>query len=213
MAVDYEGNADLKRQITDDIYEYNKGILAKRKEAEEKLFNLLADNREKDLAAEKERFKEIAKEYEKGTEEYEAAVIKHEENILKIKTDYAGKEAEARLILFKAGWEKQIGEEVEAYAKRLEAKLKGLEAEKVIDIKRVEFIRDKLNVIRILEKESVEEKKAILDSYLSAYKTMEEKIAVINAETAKALKATSDEVTKNRIKKYREAKDSRSQIC
>ncbi|MBA7585854.1 hypothetical protein ES708_27843 [subsurface metagenome] len=29
---------------------------------------------------------------------------------------------------------------------------------------------------------------------------MEEKIAVINAETAKALKATSDEVTKNRIK-------------
>ena len=200
MLADYEGNAELNRQISDDIYEYNNGLITRRKEAEEELFNLLADDREKDLAAEEKRFKDITKYYEEGTEEYEAAVIKHEENILKIKTDYANKEAEAKLAIFKAGWEKQIGEEKEAYVRRLEAKLKELESEKVIDIKRVEFIRNRLNIIRILEKAESDRKKEILDSYLSAYKTMEEKIAVINAETAKALKATSDEVTKNRIK-------------
>ncbi|MCK4447996.1 MAG: phage tail tape measure protein, partial [Candidatus Marinimicrobia bacterium] len=36
MLANYKGNADLTRIITDDIYEYNKAILAERKEEEEK---------------------------------------------------------------------------------------------------------------------------------------------------------------------------------
>jgi len=37
---------------------------------------------------------------------------------------------------------------------------------------------------------------------------MEEKIAAINKETSEALKATSDEVTKKRIKNIEKAKNS-----
>lgn len=200
MLAKYKDNADLNRQISDDIYEYNNGIITRRKEKEKELFDYIAKEREQELQAEKERFESIIKKYEEGSIEYIEAIKKHEENILEIKIEYAEKEAKIKLDLFKAGWEKQIGEEKEAYINRLEAKLKELEAEKTIDIKRVEFIRNKLSEIAEIEKAITEENKKILASYLSAYKTTEEKIAAINAETAEALKTTSDEVTKNRIK-------------
>ena len=200
MAVKYKDNAELSRIIFDDIYEYNKLIIAKRKEEEEKYFEFITKAREKELQIEKERFEAIIKNYKEGSAEYLKAVEKYEENILKIKTDYAEKESEARLILFKAGWEKQIGEEKEAYIKRLEAKLKELESEKVIDIKRVEFIRNKLNIIRILEKESADKKREILDSYFKSYQTTEEKIVSIHKRTAELLSLTDIKYERDRLK-------------
>ena len=196
----YKENAELTKEIMLDIAEYNKEITDKRKKVEEELFELLADDREKDLAKAKEGYDNLTEEFKEGTAERLDIEEQYREKKEAINEKYDIKEAEAKLAIFKEGWEKQIGEEKEAYVRRLEAKLKELEAEKVIDIKRVEFIRDRLNIIRILEKEESDKKKAILESFLGAYKTMEEKIAAINAETAKALKATTDKATKNRIK-------------
>ena len=62
-----------------------------------------------------------------------------------------------------------------------------------------EFIEDSLQGIAIIEKEEADKKKAILESYLGAYKTVEEKIAAINAETDKLIKIADDEVTKNKL--------------
>jgi len=93
MAVKYKDNAELSRIIFDDIYEYNKLIIAKRKEEEEKYFEFITKAREKELQIEKERFEAIIKNYKEGSAEYLKAVEKYEENILKIKTDYAEKES------------------------------------------------------------------------------------------------------------------------
>jgi len=196
MAIEYKDNAELSRIISDDIYEYNKLIVAKRKEAEEKLFEFIATNREQDLAAEKDNFDKL----DKASIEYLSAVEKHKENEKAINLKYDQEIAEAKLVLFKAGWEKQIGEEKEAYIRRLEGKLKELEAEKVIDIKRVEFIRNKLNIIRILEEESIKEKKEILESYFKSYQTAEEKIVAIHEETARLLKFTDDKYEQDRLR-------------
>ena len=199
MAVMYKGNAELKRQIEDDIYEYNKDILAKRKKEEEAYFEFIAKAREKELQIEKDKFEDIIKNYEEGSAEYIKTIERHAENEKQINLKYDKEIAEAKLAIFKEGWEKQIGEEKEAYKSRLKAKLKELEAEKTIDIKRVEFIRNNLNIIRILEEAEADRKKEILNSYLSVYKTTEEKIAAIHAETNKLIEFTDDETTKNRL--------------
>ncbi|MCK4447185.1 MAG: phage tail tape measure protein, partial [Candidatus Marinimicrobia bacterium] len=120
MAADYEGNADLTRQITDDIYEYNKGLVAKRKEIEKELFDYLVEERGKAIQAEKDKFEAIIKNYEEGSDEYINAVDQHKKNELAINEEYDEKMAEAKLAIFKEGLEQQLGEEKEAYKIRLE---------------------------------------------------------------------------------------------
>ena len=200
MLVSYKDNADLSRQITDDIYEYNNGILARRKEAEKELFDFLAGERERDLKSEKDKFEDIIKDYKEGSNEYIAAVKKHEENVSKIKTDYAGKEAEARLTIFKEGLEKQIGEEEKAYTERLRIASEEIGKKTKLNKEYFEFVNNKLHEIAEIEKALAEDNRKTLDSYLAAYKTAEEKIVAIKEKTAKLLTYTDNKYEKDKLK-------------
>jgi len=196
----YKGNAELTKIITNEIYEYNKAILAKKKEAEKEYFDYIAKAREKELKSEEDKYRATIKILEKGSAEYLEAVEKHAENEKEINLKYDKEISEAKLAIFKEGWEKQIGEEKEAYVKRLEAKLKELEEEKVIDIERVEFIRSKLQEIITIEKEAIKEKREILESYFKLYQTTEEKIVSIHKKTAELLKLTDIKYEQDRLK-------------
>jgi len=200
----YKDNAELIKIIDDDIYEYNKGILIKRKQDEKEVFDFIATNREKDLAAQKESFDKVISILDEGTADYLKAQELNKQEETEINLKYDKEIAEAKLAIFKEGWEKQIGEEKEAYVKRLEAKLKELEAEKVIDVERVEFIRNKLQEIIKIEKAAAKEKRELLDSYFAAYQTTEEKIISIHKKTAELLLLTDDEYEKERLKNIEE---------
>ncbi|MCK4454646.1 hypothetical protein KAU51_04890, partial [Candidatus Parcubacteria bacterium] len=200
MAADYEGNADLTRQITDDIYEYNKGLVAKRKEIEKELFDYLVEERGKAIQAEKDKFEAIIKNYEEGSDEYINAVDQHKKNELAINEEYDEKMAEAKLAIFKEGLEQQLGEEKEAYKIRLEMAKAELGEKIKANEKYFEFIEDELYKIAEIEKALAEDNREALDSYLAAYKTTEEKIVAIKEKTAKLLTYTDNKYEKDKLK-------------
>lgn len=154
MEADYKGSAELSRQISDDIYEYNKGIMTERKKLEEELFAYIAEAREKDLQAEKDRFEALIKNLKEGSAEYLKAVDKHNKNILKINEKY-DKEIRDKLQAI-ADEEKRIAEEKErmlqSYFKSYqttEEKIASIHAEtaKLLELTDKKYEKDRLKSI------------------------------------------------------------------
>ena len=199
MATKYKDNAELSRIISDDIYEYNKAITAERKKAEEEYFNYIAEAREKELKSEKDRFKTIIKNYKEGSDEYLEVVEQHNQNILGINEKYDKEIAEAKLVIFKEGLEKQIGEEDKAYKLRLEITKKELGKETEAYKKYFEFVNNKLQEITEIEEEEAKKKREILESYFESYQTTEEKIVSIHKKTAELLLLTDDKYEQNKL--------------
>jgi len=204
MAVMYQGNAELNRQISDDIYEYNKTITEKKKKLEDELYEYITEARKKDLKAEEDIFESIIKNYEEGSTEYLSAVEKHNKNILEINDKYNKEIAEAAFTIFKEGLERQIGETDKLYKVRLETARAGLYKETEANKEYYEFVTIALNKIAIKEKEAAKEKRELLDSYFAAYQTIEEKIVSIHKKTAELLLLTDDKYEKERLKNIEE---------
>jgi len=200
MATKYKDNAELSRIISDDIYEYNKAITAERKKAEEEYFNYIAEAREKELESEKDRFKTIIKNYKEGSDEYLEVVEQHNQNILDINEKYDKEIAEAKLVIFKEGLEKQIGEEDKAYKLRLEIAKKELGKEKEANKEYFEFINNKLQEITEIEEEEAKKKREILESYFESYQTTEEKIVSIHKKTTELLLLTDVKYEQDRLR-------------
>jgi len=200
MAIKYKDNAELNRQISDEIYEYNNGLITKRKEAEEKLFELIATDREKDLQAEKDKFDDVIKNYEEGSSEYLEAVEKHNKIVLEINDKYNKEMAETALTIFKENLEQQIGELNEHYKQRLEIARTGLYKETEANKEYFEFVMIELNKLAIIKEEKAKEDQATLDSYFESYQTTEEKIISIHKKTNELLLLTDDKYEKERLK-------------
>ena len=200
MAMKYKDNAELSKMISDDIYEYNKGIITERKKAEEEYFNYITEAREKDLKSEEDRFRAIIGDYKEGSDEYLGLVEKHNKNILEINEKYDKEIAEAKLVIFKEGLEKQIGEEDKAYKLRLEIAKKGLGKETEAYKKYFEFVNDKLQEITEIEEEEAKKKREILESYFESYQTTEEKIVSIHKKTNELLLLTDIKYEQDRLR-------------
>ena len=200
MLTKYKGNADLTKIITDDIYEYNKGIIEKRKKIEKELFDYITEEREKDLQNEEDKFEIIIKNYKEGSDEYLGAIEQHNKNILEINDKYNKEIAEAALAIFKENLEQQTGELDEHYKQRLEVARTGLYKETEANKEYFEFVTNELKKITIKEEEAAKEKRELLDSYLQSYQTTEEKIISIHKKTAELLLLTDDEYEKERLK-------------
>jgi len=203
MLEKYKGNAELTKSIEADIYEYNKIVIEKRKKLEDELYAYITEVREKELNAEKDSFDTIIKNYKEGSSEYLSAIEKHKENEKAINLKYDKEIADAKLVIFKAGLEQQIGESDEVYKERYEKQLIAAKAEigKETDINKIffKFIHDELNKIAKEKEEQAKIDEATLASYLDNYRTTEEKIAAIHTETNKLIELTDDEATKNRL--------------
>ena len=203
MLEQYAGYADLTKEIMLDIAEYNKEITAKKKEAEEELFNYIAKAREKDLQAEKEKYDALIIAAEGNATKLEEIEKQYNINIEAINLEYDKKITEAKFVIFKAGLEQQIGEIDEVYKKRYEKQLIAAKAEigKETEINKIffKFIHNELNKIAKAKEEQAKIDEATLASYLDNYRTTEEKIAAIHTETNKLIELTDDKTTKNRL--------------
>ena len=201
MRNEYKDNAELLKIIDADIYEYDKAVIEKRKQIEDELFAYIANAREQDLAAEKERFDNLN--LEVGTIEYISAVEKYNNKVKEINLKYDKEIADAKLVIFKAVLEQQTGESDKVYKERYEKQLIAAKAEigKETEINKVyfKFLYDELNKIAKAKEEQAKIDEATLASYLDNYRTTEEKIAAIHAETNNLIELTDDEITKNRL--------------
>lgn len=204
MLVEYGGNAELTKEIMLDIAEYNKEITEKRRKAEEEYFNYITEAREKDLAAEKERFEAVIKELEEGSAEYLKAVEQNKENEKGINLKYDEEIAEGKLAILRETLERQIGEEDEAHKERYKKSLEMAKAELGKETEAYKeyfkFINDKLQEIAEIEEEEAKRKREILESYFESYQTTEEKIVSIHKRTAELLKLTDVKYEQDRLK-------------
>jgi len=200
MLSEYSGVAELTKEIMLDIAEYNSEITEKRKKAEEEYFDYITEAREKDLDSERKRFEAIIEDHKEGSAEYLALVEKHNQNILEINETYDKKIAEGNLTIFKENLERQIGETDIAYKQRLEIAKKALGEETKINEKYFDFVKDKINEIIKIEKEKAEKDRYMLESYLEAYQTTEEKIISIHKKTNELLKLTDDKYERDRLR-------------
>jgi TP901 family phage tail tape measure protein len=200
MLVEHGGIAELTKEIMLDIAEYNKEIIDKRKKAEEEYFSYVAKAREKELKIEEDRFRTIIKDYEEGSDEYLELVEQHNKNILEINEKYDKEIAEAKLVIFKEGLEKQIGELDKNYKLRLEIARAELGEETEAYKEYFEFINDKLQEIAETEEEEAKRKREILESYFGSYQTTEEKIVSIHKKTNELLLLTDIKYEKDKLK-------------
>jgi TP901 family phage tail tape measure protein len=200
MLVEYKGIAELTKEIMLDIAEYNKGIVDKRKKAEEEYFSYISGAREKELEGEEVRFRTIIENYEEDSDEYLGLVEKHNKNILEIHEKYDKEIAEASLTIFKENLKRQIGEIDELYAERLRMAKAGLGEEEKANKEYFEFLNEKLQEITKIEEEKAKKKREILESYFESYQTIEEKIVSVHKKTAKLLLLTDDKYEKDRLK-------------
>lgn len=196
----YKDNAELTKIITDDIYEYNKTIIEKKKKIEDELFGYITEARDKDLKAEKDNFKSIIKNYEEGSTEYLGAVEQHNKNILEINDKYNKEIAETALTIFKENLGKQTDELDNNYKLRLEIAKAGLGKEMEANKEYFIFVNDKLKEITDAEKAAVDEKRKILQSYFESYQTTEEKIVSIQEKTNELLLLTDVKYERDRLK-------------
>lgn len=200
MATKYKNNAELSRIVSDDIYEYNKTVIEKKKKIEDELFGYITEARDKDLKAEKDNFKSIIKNYEEGSTEYLGAVEQHNKNILEINEKYNKEIAETALTIFKENLGKQIDELNNNYKLRLEIARAELGKETEANKEYFIFINDKLKEITDAEKAAVDEKRKILQSYSESYQTIEEKIISIHEKTNELLLLTDVKYERDRLK-------------
>jgi len=217
MRSKYSGYAELSKAIEEDIYDYNKIIEEKRRKIEEEHFAYIAEEREKELQAEKDKFDTLIKNYSEGSEEYLQAVEQHKQNELEINQRYDKQIAEEKLEMFKVEMAKPDNETVENYKLRLELAREALGKETEANREYFEFIRARLDEIIKAEEEAYKEKRALLESYFEAYQTTEEKILAIHKKTNELLLIAENETEKERLRniekrliaeiKYNEARE------
>jgi TP901 family phage tail tape measure protein len=217
MRSKYSGHAELSKAIEEDIYDYNKIIEEKRRKIEEEHFAYIAEEREKELQAEKDKFDKLIIEYQEGSEEYLQAVEQHKQNELEINQRYDQMIAESKLAIFKEELTRPDNETVESYKLRLELAREALGEETEANRQYFEFIRERLDEIIKAEEEAYKEKRALLESYFQAYQTTEEKILAIHKKTNELLLIAENETEKERLRniekrliaeiKYNEARE------
>jgi TP901 family phage tail tape measure protein len=200
MLTKYKDNAELTKIITNNIYEYNKTVIEKKKKIEDELFGYITGARDKDLKAEKDRFEAIIKNYEEGSTEYLEAIEQHNKNILEINEKYNKEIAEAALAIFKENLGKQIDELDNNYKLRLEIARAELGEETEANKEYFEFVNDKLQEIAEIEKEKANKDKETLQSYFESYQTIEEKIISIHEKTNELLLLTDVKYERDRLK-------------
>jgi TP901 family phage tail tape measure protein len=196
----YAENADLTKEIMDDIYEYNKTIEEKRRKIEEEHFAYIAGEREKDLQAEKDIFDKLIVEYEKGSEEYLQIVEQHKQKELEINERYDKRIAEEKLAMFKVEYARPEDILDVNYKKRLEDAREALGEETKYNKLLFEYIKEELDAIAKAEEDLYKEKRKSLESYLQAYRTTEEKITSINKKTADLMEVADKEYERDKLK-------------
>jgi len=202
MLKKYEGNSELTKIITDDIYQYNKSVAEKRIKIEAQLFNFISDAREKELQKESDTFDSLIAEYEEGSAEYIEAIKQHNINITNTNLKYDQEIADAALEVFKENLDRQIGEIDNHYKKRLEIARSELYQETEYNKEYFDFITLELNKLAVVEASKIAKNKETLKSYFDTYtfQTTENKIIKIHAHTVEMMKLTDDKYELEKLK-------------
>jgi TP901 family phage tail tape measure protein len=200
MRSKYSGHAELSKAIEEDIYDYNKIIEEKRRKIEEEHFAYIAEEREKELQAEKDKFDKLIIEYQEGSEEYLQIVEQHKQKELEINERYDKRIAEEKLAMFKVEYARPEDILDVNYKKRLEDAREALGEETKYNKLLFEYIKEELDAIAKAEEDLYKEKRKSLESYLQAYRTTEEKITSINKKTADLMEVADKEYERDKLK-------------